>query len=347
MSRNWIAPKCKYSVDGKVIRTDGTHIEKISGTSLGAMLGKSPYGTPFTASTKLLGVWDEDISDKPAVRTGVVLEERIIDYLSGKHPSLGTFLKAKEVYDVREGDHSTWSSDFEDDVFAGHVDGIISKDGNDYILEVKTASRRQIETRGTWINGVPEHYLWQVYLYNHFITKQDKAYFLLGIVDEDTYANPYLWVACKDNCKLFEVSIDRDMVAKTLENVKELYMSTIKKGVSCECTEDPRDTEIMNYLMDISGTSETLQDLISEYTSMKTANKFYLDMNKANMEKEDELKERIKTIMDVWNMSECANIQIKRSSRKSFDFAKASADGLDVSPYVKETTVKTIYMKKE
>lgn len=347
MSRNWVAPKCKYTVEGTHITTDGTHKEKISGTSLGAFIGKSSYGTPFTATTRLLGVWGEDISDKPAVRTGTILEERIIDYQQSKHQSMGNFMKASDLFDAREGDHACWTSDFEDDVFSGHVDGILSKDGKDYILEVKTASRRQIETKGTWINGVPEHYLWQVYLYNHFITKQDKAYFLLGIVDEDTYANPYAWVPNKENCKMFEVPINQEMVAARLDAVRQTYYETVGRGVSSTCTDNPMDKEVMTYLQDISGDTEELNRLTEEYVSVKKANKEYMEKNQSGIDKEEELKERIKTIMNAWNMSSNDKVMIKTSTRKSFDFAKAANDGIDVDKYTKTTEVKTLYMKKE
>lgn len=345
MSRNWIAPRCRYLIDNGTIRTHGETVEKISGTSLGAILGKSPYETPFTISTKLLGVWGEDISDKPQVRAGIALEERIIEYQASRHPSLGTFLKAEDIFDPRAGDHSQWRSDFEDDVFSGHVDGIISKDGIDYILEVKTTSRRAIETYGTWVNGVPEHYLWQVYLYNHFITKQDRAYFLLGILEERDYANPYGWVPNKDNCRLFEVSIDREMVADKLAGVRKTYCDTIRRGISLPCTDDPRDQEVMTYLRDISGDSETLMALAEDFKTLKTANKFHLDLNKDNIEKEKELGERIKTIMTTWGMTECDGISVTCQRRKTIDFAKAEADGIDLTPYTTEKLIPTIKLK--
>lgn len=89
-------------------------------------MGVSPYATPFTTTTKLMGVWNEDLSDKPAIKVGKALEERIIDYVIAKHPELGNVFKAEEVYEQRKGNHEDWASDFEDDVFAGHVDGIVS-----------------------------------------------------------------------------------------------------------------------------------------------------------------------------------------------------------------------------
>lgn len=347
MSRNWIAPKCKYEIKDKFVTTDKSHIEKISGTSLGAFIGCSEYGTPFTASTKLLGLWGEDISNKPSVITGTVLEERIIEYQASKHPTLGNFLKATDVFDARTGDHSDWGSDFEDDVFSGHVDGIISKDGKDYILEVKTANIKQIEEKGTWRNGVPEHYLWQVYLYNHFITQQDTAYFLLGIVDETTYKNPYLWVPNKDNCKIFPVSIDREMVARKIEEVRQIYNNTVAKGISMPCTTSPLDAEIMTYLSDIGGDMDNLKNLILEYKTLKAKEKALKDKYKDDNDRMNELNDRIKSIMSARNFTECDGVKYSESHRKSFNFNKADADKLDITKYISESIVKTITIKKE
>ena len=55
MSRKWVAPKCKYEMKGDYVQTDGTYREKISGTSMGGIMGVSPYATPFTTTAKLLG----------------------------------------------------------------------------------------------------------------------------------------------------------------------------------------------------------------------------------------------------------------------------------------------------
>lgn len=308
---------------------------------MGGLLGVSPYATPFTTTTKLMGVWNEDLSDKPAIKVGKALEERIIDYVIARHPELGNVFKAEEVYEQRKGSHEDWASDFEDDVFAGHVDGIVSCEGSDYILEVKTA-----RDPSAWLNGPPEHYYWQVALYNHFITKQTKAYFVLGVVGYDDYKNPNGWIPNSTNCFLFEVKIDREKTAEVIEQLRELYKNTIAKGISTPVTENPRDVEVMTHLRDISGTTEELDGMIKEYGNLKAANKFYLDKNKENIQREEELKERIKDIMVTWNLTQSGPATIRKSERKTFDYALADVDGLDYSKYVKTNTVKTLIFKE-
>lgn len=176
----WRAPLNPYKIEGtNVIVGGNSEIRKITGTFIGQMLGVSAYGTPFTASCQLLGINDRDLQGNKAVATGKALEPRIIDYLASKHSDTGTFLPAESVFSPRIGNHEDWVSDWEDPDFSGHLDGIISKDGKDYVLEIKT-----VKSVEHWQGQIPLHYLWQVYLYNHFITQQDKAYFGVGVVSD-------------------------------------------------------------------------------------------------------------------------------------------------------------------
>lgn len=342
----WSAPNCKYEIQGDRVITDGTFKWKVSGTSVGALLGKSPYATPFTTTARLLGLWDEDISAKPAVIAGKLLEERIIDYLSSSASQLGTFLKAEDVFEERKGAHDKWVSDFEDDVFSGHVDGIVSRDGSDYILEIKTTSRRAFEA-GSWDGHPPEHYLWQVYLYNHFITKQDKAYFGLGILDEDTYSNPNMWVPNRENCRVYEVSIDQAYVASVLDGLRHTYAFTV--GCGCTLPYNPvniMDNRLMTHLTDLSGDVESLNELVSKWREVKAANDLYNAQNKHNTDLEAELKDRIKVLMDNFGLAKAGPAVIRSSVRRSFDFRKADTDGFDYSKYVTETRVNSLTIKE-
>ena len=93
MSRNWVATHIPYEIDNGVVKTEGVHY-KVTGTFLGGLLGMSPYETPFSITSKLIGAWDDDISNEPPVKTGKLLEDRIIDYAIAKHSDIGTIFKA-------------------------------------------------------------------------------------------------------------------------------------------------------------------------------------------------------------------------------------------------------------
>ena len=341
--RKWVAPECPYRIDGDTVSTDGSIRQKITGTFMGGMLNVSPWATPFTATTKLLGVWDEDIDDKPAVVAGKLLEKRIIEYADKAYE--GSFYPAEMFFDPRTGKHSEWGSDFEDDVFAGHIDGIVTKDGEDYILEVKTANPL---SAGKWVEHPPEHYLWQVYLYNHFVTKKDKAYMLLGVVDPKFYGNPNQWIPDRSNTFLYEVPIDQKMVAETIEKLRQVYNDTVAKGVSLPMNrDDPIDKEVMQHLTDIQMPSEELSSLIDQYLALRQSNEDYLAKNKENIDNEEQMKERIKDVMVTNGLAKAGRVEVRTSTRTSFDFKTADMDGFDYSKYAKQTVIKTFSIKKE
>lgn len=342
--RNYTAPRVDYSIEGDSIVTDGEwDTWKISGTYIGALLGLSPYMSPFTMSAKLLGLWDEDISDKPAVRTGKLLEERIIDYCAVKHADTGMFFKAEDLFAKREGNHENWKSDFEDEDFSGHVDGIISRDGEDYILEVKT-----VRDLSTWDGGIPPHYLWQVYLYNAFITKQDKAYFAIGIVTSDTYKDPYQWVPNKENCLLIEVPINQAMVSEKIEEIRAIRrkLCETRRTLPFDPT-NPLDVELMTHLIDIHPDSRNLLELADEYEAvMRKLDSESLKV-KDLQDRAELLKNRIKDVMLSHGVSKCGNLAISAMSRTTFNFDKAKEDGLDVTPYTKTTITYTLRRNKK
>lgn len=341
-TRKWSAPTVPYRIENGRVITDGTGVQKITGTFVGALLGVSPWATPFSASTKLLGTWDEDIGDKPAVIAGKLLEGRIIDYVGANYN--GQYYSAEQIFAERKGAHKDWPSDFEDEVFAGHVDGIVTIDGEDYILEVKTANP---EGAKHWVDQPPEHYLWQVYLYNAFLTKKNKAYMALGVVDPQYYANPNLWIPDKSNTYLFEVSIDQKKVNETLDKLRAVYRETILKGRSFPAGDNEIDREIMQHLTDIQLPNESVQALVREYLDIKKQNKEYIEMNKPNFDKEEELKARVKDILVSNDLTRAGDVYITQSVRKSFDFKSADVDGFDYKKYLRTTEINTIHTKED
>ena len=253
----WDAPKCNYRIteDGRIKAAPGTEVRKITGTTIGALMGLSPFESPFTGQCRMLGLNDRDLSGNRAVTTGIALEPRVIDYLAAKHPDVGKFLPAETLFAERKGNHEDWKSDWDDPDFGGHVDAIISKDGQDYVLEIKTV--KSIEH---WRGEIPTHYLWQVYLYNHFLTKQDKAYFGIGVVDDRDYKDPDNWQPNARNCMLVEIRIDRDMVAQEVEKMRMLRKNIQNTLTTVPCNDTAKvDADLMNHLRDyIAGKDEML-----------------------------------------------------------------------------------------
>lgn len=261
-------PKNPYHIEGNTVYSDGENVNKVSGTSMAGILGCSPWSTPFTVACGLLGLAREDIDNKDAVRVGKALEKKIIRYVDKIYgPEKGSFMSADEIYGAREGDHDDWSSDFEDETFSGHVDGIVTGlDGEEYILEVKTSANLD-----SWADGVPEYYYWQVALYNYFLTKKDKAYVALGIVNENTYRDYASWVPSTENVALFEMPIDQKQVEEVVEQVKAWYDLYIKaKKTPPADMSNPKDADMYNHLLNIGSDVAEMKAKVARLVEMKT-----------------------------------------------------------------------------
>lgn len=118
------------------------------------------------------------------------------------------------------------------------------------------------------------------------------------------------------------------------------------KGISAPMEDNSIDNRIMTYLKDTSGSIEELDKLIKEYGILKKANQNYLDMNNAHFKREEELKERIKDTMVAWDISKDGNVTIRKSERRTFDFATADCDGFDYNKYLIKKTINTFEYKE-
>ena len=345
----FLPPGCGYSIEGNHIVTDGTIRKKMSGTTLGGILGVSPFTTPFRIACDLLGLAREDISDKPAVKVGNELEPRIISYLSETRDDIGTFHPAEEIFEKREGDHDSWVSDFEDEYFAGHVDGIVNTSDGFHILEIKTSTNLQ-----SWEDGVPLYYQKQVMLYNHFLTGKNVAYVALGMVNKETYANSLSWYPNRDNVVLMEMPIDDEAFEKDLEAVALWYDEYIAKGITPDHDpNDPKDVEMYNHLVNLAKDVDEMKATIDELGEVITRIAELEEENSLLYARRDALKESMKSYMDVHELSELESAKdgyrakLTTAVRKSIDKSLLIKDGLDPEKYTKETVSKTFTVKRK
>lgn len=350
MTKTYFPPKCKYEIHGNRIITDRTVMNKISGTSMAGILGLSPWSSPFQVACNLLGLAREDISDKPSVKVGTKLEPLIISYADQVYgPQYGTFLRAEEVYEKREGDHDSWVSDFDSDVFAGHVDGIVfSEDGNDYILEIKTSSNLD-----SWKEGVPEYYYWQVALYNHFLCKREKAYVVLGMVNENTYRDHTSWVPNENTVAMFEMPIDQMDVDEKIEAVKKWYYDFVEKGMTPEYDpSNPGDVEMYEHLVNLAQDVEDISNLIEELGEIDNDIAIEESKNLGLYVQRDALRARIKDYLIAHKLSSLDSTsggytgKVINQPRTKFNEDLMNEDGIDVSKYKTKSITKSFTVKK-
>lgn len=344
-------PQCGYTVKGPRIRSDGSIMNKISGTMVGGILGLSPWSTPFSVACDLLGLGRQDVSAKPAVKTGKVLESKIIEYLDDMYPETGKFVPASEMYGPREGPHNSWEPDYIDDVFTGHIDGAVMKDnGETYILEVKTTSNIS-----AWMNDIPPVYYWQVALYNHFLTRQDVAYIAVGLVDSETHKNPDAWVPSQSNVVLLEIDIDQDECEKKLAELRQWYdeLKSTHTTPPYDSTKVSVDVPLYAHLMDIASDEDSMRSLVDEVglLDMKISDKM-CDVS-ALMSQRDSLKAKLKDYLESNNIPEMpsttgdyrAVMGVQKRRRISPELLKSA--GIDPEPFTETISTNTFVIKKK
>ncbi len=355
MGRKFLAPTCGFRIEGDVIRTDGSVHNKVTGTGMAAILGCSPWSSPFQLACSLLGLGREDVSGKPAVAAGVALEPVVIDYLGRTYPEQGMFLPAEKVFEKRVGDHDSWESDFADDVFAGHVDGIVMRKGEEgesveHILEIKTSANLAAWGKQEF-GGVPEYYYWQVALYNEFLTQKDVAYVGLGVVDKFAYANPQSWIPSTQTVALYEMPIDREQVREAMKRIAEWYQEYILNDVTPPYNpEIPGDVELYEHLKGLSASIDEVRENLAKLADVKKRIQAkeleYTDL----VAMEEDLQDQLKAYMDFHELSELdcdgCTATLSTSERRSLDKAMLKADGIDPEKYMKVSTVSTFRLKR-
>lgn len=342
-------PKCSFTVVGPRVKTDGTYLAKVSGTMVAGIRGLSPWASPFSVACDLLGVGRQDVSDKPAVKTGKVLEEKIVAYLGETYPDTGMFIPAKDLYGEREGAHNSWTPDYDDDVFTGHIDGaVMTDDGESYILEVKTSSNMS-----AWIDGVPEYYYWQVALYNHFLTHQDKAYVALGIVDEETHKDPEKWVPSESNVVLLEVPIDQAEVEKALDEIREWYaeLKATHTTPMYDITRINVDVPLYSHLVTVASDESSMKSLIDEVGVLESKISEAMEKVEYLQSQKDNIRSRLKDYLETHEVntleSETGDYYavMGKQTRRRVSAQKLRDAGIDPEPFIETTETNTFTIK--
>lgn len=347
--RKYLPPKCEYTIYNNGILTDGSFHGKITGTMMAGILGCSPFSSPFRVACDLLGLCKEDISDKPSVKAGKLLEEKVIEYLGEKYETLGLFIPAEQLFAPREGDHDEWPSDFDDDTFAGHLDGMVmTPDGQSYVLEIKTTSNLR-----SWENGVPEYYWWQVALYNHFVAKQDKAYVAVALLTPEEQAHPEDWTPNDDNVVLYSPPMDDLKALVGIGKAIDWYKAFVMMNTTPQMDpNDARDCEMHAYLMSLTNSKEAMSAMLDMYANLtKEIDMAHLQV-KGKESARDDIKARMKEWMEIHSIYEIPSLDGKyiailaTTTKSTVDPELMRRAGIDPTPYMVEKSTSTFRVKQ-
>lgn len=320
--------------DDNSISVDCPKIGKITGTTLSAVLGNNPWQTPFSVACRLLGIYEDDISDNAHIKAGVVLEPIIMGYLdnSGRLPNK----QAEEIFGKREGNHEEWAQDFEHEVFGGHIDGM-TPDGA--IVECKTTT-----DPSTWLKGeIPEHYWIQASLYAKFLNT-DTIHFTVGILTQENLNNPYTFTPNEDNVKVYTVGLHPD-IDDIMQRGIEWYNDYLKDHrTPIPNLNNETDSRIFNQLYAQKCSEDEITSILELYESIMTKIDALSKEIKALESSAESYKAQLITYMDVHETKIKSNkyrYQVTTSTRKSADADALKRDGL-FDRYSKETIVKSM-----
>lgn len=307
-------------------------VRKVSGTSFAGIVGMSPWETPFRAQCKLLGLCDEDISGKPAVVAGKVLEEVIIEHC--RH--LGV-VPASEVFEPRVGSHDEWSSDFDDPDFVGHLDGMMA-DGS-AVVEVKTTGRPE-----DWAEGPPIHYWLQASLYAHFMGVEDIV-FLVGVLTDEDRRNPMNWNPAGH---VYRVNVKKHPDTENLiQYARSVHDYLVKSEMPfIVSTEDKKDQELIDYFLARLTEGPELFDAASELAEVENRIKTIEEENKELYDRAKALREIVKVAMQSSDREQITTAtctyKLLKTTRRTLDKALLIEDGLDPDRYSKTTESYTL-----
>lgn len=339
------------------------HTRKITGTRLGAILGISPWATPFSAWCEITHTWEEPFKESQYTLAGKILEPRQRAFIASNDLIIG-MTAPEDVYGPDPFKVTYGDFYHQIPVFGGMWDALDrDEDGNVLrVFEFKTTKRAE-----DWIDkdgnpSAPEHYKAQAFLY---------AY-LLGVTSVSlvcTFLNPSDYpvpkpdgtfdrtpaekVVCSANNT---IRIDYDTTVDTLHTpygdllindavatAQEWWDTYVMTGIS-PAYDVKADAEILKALKTANvSPDDTLEDILRDYASHAgKVNKILAladEDTKAMKADEDKIKQLLQKAMGKDDKTatvagEGFTFTLSRSVRETVNTGAMKADGV-YQKYVK------------
>lgn len=164
----------------------------IGGSDVAAMMGLSPYRTPYETWAEKSGLIEPpDISDKPSVMWGNILEPVIGEHYKSLHPDR-TVKRLNAVCRSKERPWAQASLDYE----------VKDPDLGWGILEIKTAGARSADQ---WDEGVPLYYLTQV---THYMSVTGRPFADVAVLIGGNDYREYRVMRDEDDIRAVDEAVD-------------------------------------------------------------------------------------------------------------------------------------------
>lgn len=165
--------------------------EGVGGSDVAAIMGLSPWRTPYMCwADKVLGV-HEDISAKPSVQWGNILEPVVGEHFARLHPDF----KVRRVNGIAASVERPWAQ--------ASLDYEVRVPGRDFgVLEIKTAGLRSADE---WAEGVPLFYATQV---AHYLSVLNRRYAYVAVLIGGSDYREYLIERDEDDIAAVNAAVD-------------------------------------------------------------------------------------------------------------------------------------------
>lgn len=300
--------------------------KKMTGTRLGAVLGVSPWSTPFKVWCEMTKTHEEPFEDSIYTIAGKTIEPKQAEYVK-KAYFLPNLITPTDVYG-EDYFKKTYGDFFkEEKIFGGMWDYLVMNDKNTkpvIVIECKTTKRVE-----DWKDDIPEYYALQGAGYAYKL-KVDEVYMVVSFLKETDYAHPEKFKCSVKNTKIinFKVSERYPDMKDKMKKAEKWYRDYVLTGISPEYDE-VRDADILKVLRKSTINPTTDMDAL-----LQEADTLMADIEKAESKIADKV-ERLKNIKD--QIKQYAQEQFKegdksvelKSDKTIWVLTKSTTTGID------------------
>lgn len=254
----------------------GTHIEvkpprrpkKLTGTRFAAVLGLSPWNSPFKIWCEVTRTYEEPFEDTIYTIAGKVIEPKQAAYIRDVY-MMESMQSPTDMYGP-DYFKKTYGDFFpEQRVFGGMWDYLLMDEHGKpcAVYEMKTTKRAE-----DWTDDIPEYYALQAALYAKLLGV-DQVYMVCSLLGQQDYENPDAFVPSAQNTFIrpFKVSERYPHMDKMMDMAMDWWKTYVTTGISPDFDEK-KDAKILKELRTNSfdDTPEEFDRLIQQAEALQT-----------------------------------------------------------------------------
>ena len=310
--------------------------KKITGTRFAAVLGESPYETPFGTWCDMTRTYDKPFVDTIYTHAGIVIEPIQHKYLINNY-GIDTLLTPADVYGYNTYEKTKGDFYPEIKIFGGMWDALILKDGKvDTVVEFKTTSRPQ-----DWLTDSPVHYKLQASLYA-WMLGVEKVMLVCSFLPDEIYSHPEDFKPTVHNTIIRQFNYREEFPywGNYIEAATDFYNNKVLKGESPQFTD--KDKDIISALRSVAISNDTdIEKIVDEAEKIKAE---IDEINKASEKQLKVLEKKYKEISEllkvrlterldsdtdtVYTQGNKYKWEVKKAVRSEINKAQLEADGL-------------------